>query len=214
MKAINLTGKRYGRLSVLHQVSIKIEGRPGWLCLCDCGKTVLSNSSRLNSGKIKSCGCLAIERSIVHGLYGTNEYYIWSGLISRCENKKNKDYHKYGARGIKVCDKWRKDFSAFYKDMGQKPTKKHQIDRENNNGNYTPNNCRWVLPKTNACNRRDSKWWYVRGNLFNSAKEAAIKHGVSDTTIIAWCQGRKRNGRKEGPKPFCFSVRKYEQETV
>jgi len=211
---LDLTNKRYGKLTVIKPASIQVDKRPGWVCLCDCGNYTLANSGQLNYGNIKSCGCLVVDRSTVHGMYNTPEYHTWNGLIKRCENKNDKDYIRYGARGVKVCDKWRESFAAFYRHMGKKPTLKHQIDRIDNNGNYTPKNCRWVLPNINARNRRNSKWWYIQGKIFNSAKEAAAKCGVSDTTITFWCQGRKNKGRNQGPKQFCFSVGKYDQTTI
>lgn len=80
------------------------------------------------------------------------EYYAWKGMRARCNNKNYHAYHRYGGRGIKVCDRW-DDFENFYSDMGNAPSKKHQLDRIDNDGDYEPCNCRWVTPKENSRNR-------------------------------------------------------------
>ena len=92
-----------------------------------------------------------------HGMENTPEYDTWQNMRVRCYDKNNKAYKDYGGRGIKVCDKWRYSFIAFYEDMGSKPFPKAQIDREENNGNYEPDNCRWVTPTVNANNKRNSR---------------------------------------------------------
>lgn len=86
----------------------------------------------------------------------TKEYWTWHDMIQRCENKNNVRYYRYGKRGIKVCEEWH-DFVNFFKDMGKKPSPKHQLDRINNDGNYEKNNCRWVTCSENNCNRGITK---------------------------------------------------------
>ncbi len=92
-----------------------------------------------------------------HAMINTSEYQAWSNMKGRCYNKKHQSYKNYGARGITVCDRWRNSFVAFYADMGHKPFPKAQIDRIDNDGNYTPDNCRWVTSSVNIQNSKTAK---------------------------------------------------------
>ena len=92
-----------------------------------------------------------------HGMTGTVEYNTWRMMIARCKYPCVERYPRYGGRGIKVCERWLTSFSAFYKDMGPKPFPEAQIDRIDNDGNYCPENCRWVTPSENCLNRSTSK---------------------------------------------------------
>lgn len=91
------------------------------------------------------------------------EHYIWRGMIARCHSVKRKDYHKYGGRGISVCNVWRKSYALFLEDVGPRPSTKHQIDRIDTLGNYEPGNCRWVTSKENNSNRRDTHFIEANG---------------------------------------------------
>lgn len=92
-----------------------------------------------------------------HRLRAVPEYRIWAHLKGRCLNEKDKDYKNYGARGIRVCDRWLHSFKAFYEDMGPRPSSKHSIDRIDNDGNYEPGNCRWATSKEQNNNKRKMK---------------------------------------------------------
>lgn len=91
-----------------------------------------------------------------HGMTGTPEHNVWRRMIARCTYPSIERYPRYGGRGIKVCDRWLNSFSAFYADMGDRPTPKHQIDRIDNDGNYEPSNCKWSTPSENSLNRSTS----------------------------------------------------------
>lgn len=101
--------------------------------------------------------------NLKHGMSHSPEYCVWRDIIQRCCNPKEPNYKRYGARGIKICDKWRHSFEQFYKDVGQRPCKSYELDRINNDGDYEPRNVRWVNKKQNNRNRRNNKWFTIDG---------------------------------------------------
>lgn len=117
---------------------------------CDCGEKKEIRIADVRANKYKSCGCLLKK----HGKSETKIYDIYYHMIDRCYNDKTDSYKYYGARGIKVCDRWLESFENFYEDMGDRPSVDHQIDRINNDGNYDPYNCKWVTRSENCINRR------------------------------------------------------------
>ncbi|ULT55402.1 AP2 domain-containing protein [Neobacillus drentensis] len=161
-KRIDLTGQRFGRLTVIRFSHTDKRYKVYWDCQCDCGNEKTIVSFNLTSGKTQSCGCLhkevAAERLLKHGNdrigKRTREYEIWVHMISRCENINDKSFPDYGGRNIKVCDNWRTSFEKFLEDMGERPTDKHSIDRIDVNGNYEPSNCRWATKEVQSRNTR------------------------------------------------------------
>lgn len=155
---MSAAGQRFGRLTVMKQTAWAPEKRK-FLCQCDCGKQKTVRLDHINSGATQSCGCMQKEAaSKANGKYfdaaKTPEYEIWRGMIQRCEDPKVKCYPRYGGRGIRVCDEWRRDFLAFLNEVGRRPTPKHSIDRIQNDGDYEPGNCKWSTAKEQAANRR------------------------------------------------------------
>jgi hypothetical protein len=161
-KLIDLTGKRFGRLSVIRESGRDKHNKPLWVCLCDCGeeRTILGNS--LSRNKTKSCGCLQSDTvtsmSTKHGHAKrgkvSTEHIIWSLMIQRCTNENATNYKYWGGRGISVCDRWLHSFENFLKDMGERPSINHSLDRKENDGNYEPSNCRWATRTEQVMNRR------------------------------------------------------------
>lgn len=154
-----LTGQRFGRLTVIGGYERNSRGRVVWRCRCDCGGTKVTRPHSLLHGITASCGCLHKERcsqaATIHGhtshAQWSGTYISWAQMIQRCTYPKHNRFHRYGGRGISVCQRWRK-FENFLADMGERPPGL-SIDRRNNDGNYEPSNCKWSTRKEQAANR-------------------------------------------------------------
>ena len=149
-------GERYGMLKVLKSSARTNSGRLQFECLCDCGNTTIAESSNIERGRTSSCGCYRTQSRYRHNMVNSSEYQSWCALRVRCYNKKSDHYKDYGGRGIKVCDSWLESFNNFFDDMGYKPNRRYSIDRINNDGDYTPSNCRWAKKKIQARNKRNN----------------------------------------------------------
>ncbi|ECO0419392.1 hypothetical protein DFV33_04705 [Salmonella enterica subsp. enterica serovar Bareilly] len=160
MRLIDLTGKTFGRLTVLNRDTTWKGTRVKWVCLCTCGKRTSVAGSNLLKGTTSSCGCLAkellVERSTTHGLSRSPEYGVWNAMINRCCNSNSANFGNYGGRGISVCERWKSSFENFIADMGRRPSNKHSIERVNNNGNYEPGNCIWATTTEQLSNKRNN----------------------------------------------------------
>lgn len=149
-------GQRFGRLTTTER--IPMPGGAVWKCLCDCGSIVSTTPGHLYSGHTRSCGCLysevLVSANTTHGKSQSPEYRSWSMMRTRCNNPRVHNYHRYGGRGITVCERWNKSFEHFLQDVGPRPSLKHSIDRINVNGNYEPGNVRWATASEQALNQR------------------------------------------------------------
>jgi hypothetical protein len=149
-----LVGETFGRLLVLSE-----EGTRGLICRCSCRPGTIKRVDRYSVlyGTTRSCGCLLSEISFAlryrHGKKRTRIHWVWSAMKSRCLNPNNKDFGRYGGRGITVCDRWM-DFRNFYADMGDPPPK-HTLERKNNNLGYSPENCIWATQDKQTRNREN-----------------------------------------------------------
>jgi hypothetical protein len=166
MKFIDLTGQKFSRLTAL-RLAPKRGKKTAWHCICDCGKETVAIVDALRGGRHRSCGCLHIESITKHGFSSSDPrkvtpiYRTWLGMIQRCTNPQATHFHRYGGRGIKVCERWEK-FENFLADMSPRPANK-TLDRINNDGNYEPANCQWVTRKQQAQNRTYTPPKVVRG---------------------------------------------------
>lgn len=153
----DLIGQQYGFYKILEEVDPRNYHRR-FLCECICGNKRVKFLIDLKSGHNKSCGCYQkkFPNRKTHGLRKSSVYNSWSNMKQRCLNPKSTRFENWGGRGITICTRWL-SFENFYADMGEKPSPKYEIDRIDNNGNYEPGNCRWVLPKENSSNRRKRK---------------------------------------------------------
>lgn len=159
MRAINLSGKTFGKLSVIRLLPLRKNKDRIWFCRCVCGNKAEVSTESLRSHHTQSCGCFKLfrmrTRNIRHGYTRPKqrpEYQIWAAMIQRCRNPKNVSFNYYGARGIHVCKRWHQ-FENFLADMGNRP-QNLTLDRIDNNKGYSLKNCRWATCSQQRFNQR------------------------------------------------------------
>jgi len=181
------TGQVFGRLTVIRFLDRNGSGVPRWLCRCVCGNEKVASSEMLTKGYTQSCGCLKRERVIEahtkHGLCRSHpkEYRAWYSMVDRCLNHECANYKNYGARGIQVCERWLQ-IENFIADVGPSPSRRHSLERINNNGNYEPGNVRWATPKEQAVNRRTNVFLTFHGETL-CLTDWARRFGMKKTAL-------------------------------
>src|SRR5262245_34706055 len=197
--AQDLTGKRFGRLTVL-SLAGKRRSPCGkselvWHCRCDCGTEKDVRGNTLRWGSTQSCGCLHRDQMTRHGRAETSEYFVWGSMLQRCYNPKHRQFRHYGGRGIRVCDRWGESFANFLAEMGKRPPGL-QLDRIDNDRGYEPGNCRWATTTEQSRNRRSCRLltlgdetmplsaWAVRTGLPENTIRNRLRRGWSDERTL------------------------------
>jgi len=181
MKIVDLTGKKFERLTVISKAGLGPTGHREWKCMCDCGEEITVRGTSLTRGSTKSCGCYRADNGRgsfqTHGMYYHPSYSTWRSMMTRCHNANDESFKEYGAMGIIVCERWR-DVRNFIEDMGERPAGM-SIDRfPDQNGNYEPGNCRWATSKEQARNTRRNVRIEYKGERMTLA-ELAETQGVN-----------------------------------
>ena len=172
---IDLTGQTYGNTVVI-KIAVDEKGKKKkWLCKClECGDEFIASGSNLRSGHTKACKKCAIKKmmkkNITHGKTHTKIYRVWHSMINRCENPKNKSYINYGYKGINVCEEWKNPAKFIEWSYNNGYEEGLEIDRINCNGNYEPNNCRWITKIQNANNKTNNKFIEYEGQTHTLAE--------------------------------------------
>lgn len=199
----DLTGQQFGRLTVIRRGESQRdydEGRKRkrirtvWVCQCSCGEETSVLAGSLKSGVTQSCGCLLKEKDHLktHDMSKSSEYRIWVNMKTRCYNPAKKSYPNYGGRGIKVCPQWLNSFETFLADMGARPSVKHTIDRIDNDGPYSPENCQWATWRQQHSNTRQNRFISYGGETLTlaewSRRLGGNRHLIEKRLRMGWSE--------------------------
>lgn len=177
-KVKELTGQKFGKLTVIKRVGNDKFGLPLWECECECGSIAIVSGQRLREGRTKSCGCFKKEAITKHGMTNTRLHRIWSNMRARCNNPNRREYKYYGQKGIEICNEWN-DFTTFYEWAINNGYKEGlTLDRIDVNGNYEPLNCRWTTAKEQGNNRSNNH---------------LITYNGETKTVTQWAEERNIN---------------------
>lgn len=176
---INLRGQKFGRITFMRRSS---SNKNKWLAICDCGTRWEVEPSHVKAGRVKGCGCVNKICRTTHGFSKHPLYHTWLGVMDRCYNKGSFPYERYGGRGIYVCDRW-KSMANFISDLSPRP-EGASLDRIDNDGPYSPENCRWATPLQQANNKRTNRFLTFKG-VTKSLSEWARIIGVKRSTLNA-----------------------------
>jgi len=188
----DLTNKTFGRLYVIcEQIPSIFKGATTWLCLCECMQVRYIRGSHLVAGKTISCGCWRrdnrISKNIIHNHAHRGKkhplYGVWGRMIQRCHNENNKGYSNYGGRGIYVDVRWRNSFLQFVADMGPRPGSQYSIERIDNDGPYSPANCKWATRYEQSRNRRTNRFITI-GDETKTISDWASQLNIAPSTFL------------------------------
>ena len=171
----DLTGKKFGYLTVISRDQNPNNKRVKWLCVCNCNKLTIVSTNDLKSGHTSSCGCKKFEsHNKKHGMTRTRIHTTWQSMKSRCYDKNNHSFSHYGGRGITMCDEWKNSFDSFYSwAISNGYTDELTIDRIDNNKGYAPDNCRWISMTEQNNNRRNN---------------VILEHNGEKDSLANWCK--------------------------
>lgn len=182
----DLTGQRFGRLLVIERAGSR-GTRSLWRCACDCGNETLVICNSLVRGRTKSCGCFDRERKRTHGMTHSKLYDVWRSMRKRCNNSRSPNYHNYGGRGITICAEWSLFLNFYNWAMTNGYTENLSLDRIDNNGGYSPENCKWSDCKEQNNNRRNNVWYAFDGQIKNIQQWSEFT-GMSYQTLYSRIQ--------------------------
>ena len=192
----NLVGLVFGRLTAISFQERSKSGGNRWLCRCSCGNNHIVLAGKLKSQEVRSCGCLRREVASkpkphirTHGATGTAIYKLYRAMLNRCRCPGAGNYKYYGARGVKVCERWQglNGFLNFISDMGPRPSSRHSIERKNTGGHYIPTNCYWATAEEQAQNKRTTRRIVFAGEEM-SLRKAARLAGIKYSTALERCK--------------------------
>lgn len=207
---IDLTGRRFERLLVVKRgndhISPSGKKSPSWVCKCDCENITTVNTTRLLNGQTKSCGCYRREvttaKNVTHNSSKTKLYWVWKSMRERCRSKKCKHYKNYGGRGIDVCNDWL-DFSVFKEWAVSNGYREGlSIERKDNDGWYSPDNCIWIPMSNQMRNRRSCVYLTYEGKVHTVSEWARI-FGINHRSVLEFVSV---HGKKEAIE---YYVEKY-----
>lgn len=185
MRSVDLTGQKFGYLTAIRRAGTSKCGRAMWVCRCDCGTEVERLSQYLRAAARehpRSCGCR--HGNTQHGMTNSRPFRIWGNMKDRCLNPNAKDYKNYGGRGITVCAEWAASFEAFWRDMQGGYADNLSLDRKDNSGPYSPENCHWATQLEQHNNKRSNTWIDApEGRV--TISQAARARGMQPQTLCA-----------------------------
>lgn len=206
-------GERIGELTFQEISTERADhGRVLGVFICSCGVSRDYPLGRILNGRARThCGCRTDRGAHrTHGMRNSREYSSWQSMKARCLDRNNKDYPRWGGRGVTVCGLWVGSFEAFYEHAGPRP-RGTSLDRVDNNKGYEPGNVRWATPVEQQRNRRDTFVWHIKGLTFQSHGDAALHFCVSEHTIWRWVNGQfdKRRNSFTPPRGDCNAIPRY-----